>query len=787
MARVIGSSIKRREDPALITGRARYTDDLKMPNMTYAVIVRSPYAHARIKSIDTSQAEALDGVVAVFTGKDVAESSAPGVVPVGWILDGLKQPPHPILAIDTVRYVGDGVAIVVAEDRYIARDAADLVEVDYEPLEAVTDPVKATEEGAPLVHANESDNIAFEWEIGDKAKTDQAFANAAHTVSFDLRNNRLIPHAIEPRAALADYDPITGHLTLHMTTQNPHIHRLLMSLASLGLPEHKIRVIAPEVGGGFGSKIHHYPDEAITAWASIQIGRPVKWTATRSEANVTDAHGRDHVTKAELALDANGKILGLRVNTYANMGGYLSTFAPAIPTYLYGTLMSGEYDIPAIYCHVFGVFTHTTPVDAYRGAGRPEATFVVERLMSLAAEETGLDPAEIRRRNFVAADAFPYQTQVALAYDSGNYEGTLNKALEILGYQDLRAEQERRRNEGDKLLGIGFSSYIEACGLAPSALVGSLGAGAGQWESAEVRVHPTGAVTAYSGSSAHGQGHKTTFAQIVADKLGIDIENVEIVQGDTDEVQFGWGTYGSRSAAVGGSALAVSLDKVIEKGRKIAAHLLEAATEDVVFEDSKYFVRGAPERSQGWRDIALQAHLAHNYPSDLEPGLEARSFYDPSNFVFPFGTHIAVVEIDPDTGEVSLLRYVAVDDVGNVINPMIVDGQLHGGIAQGIGQALWEGAVYDEGGQLVTGTLMDYAVPKAHKLISFELDRTVTPCPHNPLGVKGVGEAGTIASPAAVVNAVIDALKPYGIKHLDMPLTPEKVWRAINSNGNGRS
>jgi carbon-monoxide dehydrogenase large subunit len=689
------------------------------------------------------------------------------------------------LAIDTVRYVGDGVAVVVAEDKYTARDAADLVEVDYEPLEAVTDPAKAAKAGAPLVHANEPDNIAFDWEIGDKAKTDEAFANAAHTARFDLRNNRLIPNAIEPRATLADFNKITGELTVYMTTQNPHIHRLLMSIASLGLPEHKIRVITPEVGGGFGSKIHHYPDEVITAWAAMQIGRPVKWTATRSESNMTDAHGRDHVSTAEMALNADGKILGVRVNTYAAMGAYLSTFAPAIPTYLYGTLMSGEYDIPAIYCHVQGVFTHTTPVDAYRGAGRPEATFVIERLVDLGADATGLDPTEIRRKNFVPPDNFPYQTQVALAYDSGNYEGTLNRALEMADYDNLRAEQARRRGNGGKLLGIGFSSYIEACGLAPSALVGSLGAGAGQWESAKVRVNPTGSVVVYSGSSAHGQGHETTFAQVVAEKLGVEMEQVEVVQGDTGQVQFGWGTYGSRSAAVGASAISKSVDKVIEKGRKIAAHLLEAAAEDVVFEDNNYFVKGAPDRKQGWGDIALQAHLAHNYPADLEPGLEETSFYDPSNFVYPFGTHIAVVEIDPDTGEVSLNRYIAVDDCGNVINPLIVDGQIHGGIAQGVGQALWEGAVYDEHGQLLTGTLMDYALPKAHNLVFYETDRTVTPCPHNPLGVKGIGEAGTIASPAAVVNAVVDALKPYGISHLDMPLTSEKVWRAIHpASGN---
>ena len=787
MAKLFGSAIKRREDPALITGSGKYTDDIQLARMTYAVIVRSPHANAKIKSIDISKAKALEGVVAVFTGQDIADSPQGGVVPVGWLLDGLKTPDHPILAVDTVRYVGDGVAVVIAEDRYTARDAADLVEVDYEPHDSVTDPAKGAASGAPKVHDSESDNIAFDWEIGDKALTDQAFANAAHTVSVDIRNSRLIPHAIEPRSCIAEFDPVKGELTVHMTSQNPHIHRLLMTLASINLPEHKIRVIAPNVGGGFGSKIHHYPDEAITAWAAMQVHRPVKWTATRSETNLTDAHGRDHVTKAEMALDAQGKILATRIMTYANMGAYLSSFAPAIPTYLYGTLMSGEYDIPAIHCHVLGVFTHTTPVDAYRGAGRPEATFVIERLMDLAADEVGIDPTDVRRRNFVAPDAFPYQTQVALQYDSGNYEPALDKALAMLGYENLRAEQAQRRQAGGKPIGIGFSTYIEACGLAPSAVVGSLGAQAGQWESAEVQVSPTGAIRVLSGSTAHGQGHETTFAQIVADRLGVPMEQIEIIQGDTERVQFGWGTYGSRSAAVGGSAVAVSVDKVIAKGRKIAAHLLEAAEEDVVFEDGNYFVRGAPDRNQSFGNIALQAHLAHNIPDDIEPGLEATTFYDPPNFVFPFGTHIAVVEIDPDTGHVDLLRYVAVDDVGNVINPMIVEGQLHGGIAQGVGQALYEEAVYSDTGQLLTGTLMDYAVPKAHNLVNFELDRTVTPCPHNPLGVKGVGEAGTIASTAAVANAVIDALKPYGVKHLNPPLTSEKVWRAIHGNGNGRS
>ncbi|MDA2938180.1 xanthine dehydrogenase family protein molybdopterin-binding subunit [Acidobacteria bacterium AH-259-A15] len=783
MARVFGSSIKRREDPSLITGAGQYTDDLKLPNMAYAAIVRSPHAHARIRSIDTSKATALEGVTAVFTGEDIKKSRTPGVVPVGWLLPDMKIPPHPVLASETVRYVGDAVAVVLAEDRYRAQDAVDLVEVDYDPLPVVTNPAKTVEEGAPQLHAEAVNNIAFDWELGDKTKTDEAFPKAAHVVKVNIRNNRLIPQAIEPRAALASYDDSKGQLTVWMTSQNPHIHRLLMSLASLGLPEHKIRVIAPEVGGGFGSKIHHYPDEVIACWCSMQLHRPVKWTATRTEANLTDTHGRDHVTEAEMALDENGQILGLRVKTYANMGAYLSTFGPLVPTYLHGTLLSGEYDIPAIYCNVIGTFTNTTPVDACRGAGRPEATFIIERLMDLAAEELGLDPVEIRRRNFISPDAFPYQTQVALQYDSGNYGPALDRALEMVNYKNLRAEQERRGGEGGKLLGVGLSTYIEACGLAPSAVVGSLGAQAGQWESGEVRVHPTGTVTVYTGSSAHGQGHHTTFAQIVADRLGIDADNVEVIHGDTDQVPFGWGTYGSRSAAVGGSAIAVSADKVIEKGRQIAAHLLEASEEDVVFEEGKFFVRGAPDKSQTFNDIALQAHLAHNLPPGVEPGLSATSFYDPANFTFPFGTHIAVLEIDPETGEVKLLRYVAVDDVGNVINPMIVDGQIHGGIAHGIAQALWEEAIYDDNGQLLTGELLDYAVPKPHMLVSFELDRTVTPCPHNPLGVKGVGETGTIASPAAVVNAVVDALKSYGIKHLDMPLTPEKIWRAIHQSG----
>ncbi len=783
MAGVLGSSIRRREDPALITGRGKYSDDVKRPGMAYAAIVRSPYAHAAIRSIDTARAAAAEGVLGVYTHQDVADSGTAGAIPVGWLLPDIKTPGHPMLAGDRVRYVGDAVAVIVAESRYAARDAVDLVSVDYDPRPAAVNPRSTTEEGAVQIHDEAPGNIAFDWELGDKEATDAAFAEAAQVVEFTTRNNRLIPVAIEPRCVVAEFDETTGDLTITMTSQNPHIHRLLLSLASLGLPEHKIRVVAPEVGGGFGSKIHHYADEAITAWCSIQLKCPVKWTATRSEANLTDAHGRDHVTEAALATDSQGRITGLRAKTYANMGAYLSTFAPAVPTYLYGTLMSGEYDIPAIHVQTIGTFTTTAPVDALRGAGRPEATFIVERLVDLAADKMGMDPVEIRRLNFVQPEDFPYQTQVALQYDSGNYQGALDKALEMVGYSGLREKQQTRIREGGKLLGIGLSTYIEACGLAPSAVVGSLGAQAGQWESGEIRFHPTGSVTVYTGSSSHGQGHHTTFAQIVADRLGVDMESVEVIHGDTDKVPFGWGTYGSRSAAVGGSALAGSADKIIQKGRTIAAHLLEAAEEDVVFEEGRYTVKGVPDKAHTIQEIALQAHLAHNLPEGIEPGLRATTFYDPANFTYPFGTHIAVVEVDSETGGVDLVNYTAVDDVGNLINPMIVAGQLHGGITHGIGQCLLEEAVYDDNGQLITGELLDYAVPKAHQVINYDLGHTVTPCPHNPLGVKGCGEAGAIASPAAVANAVIDALKPFGVRHLDMPLTPEKVYNAIQSEG----
>jgi len=772
---MIGASIKRVEDPRFITGKGMYTDDIKLPGMVHAAFVRSPHAHAQITSIDVSAAQAMSGVAAVYIGQDLADAGV-GSVPCGWLLPGLIIPPHPPIAIDRVRYVGEIVAVVLADDPYTAHDAAEAVVVDYDPLPAVVDPRAA--HGGPTVHDEAPNNVAFDWTIGDQAKTDAAFAQAHKIARVELVNNRLIPNALEPRAAVARVEP-TGDITLWMTSQNPHIHRLLIAAFILNLPEHKLRVIAPDVGGGFGSKIFVYPEEVIVVWAAIQSGHPVKWNSTRRESYIADAHGRDHVTEGEMAFDQGGHIIGLRVKTWAGMGAYLSTFATAIPTYLYGTLLSGQYPIPAIFAQVYGTFTNTVMVDAYRGAGRPEATYVVERLVDLGAGELGLDPAELRRRNFIAPGDFPFQTQVALQYDSGNYAVALERALEQINYSQLRAEQAAARQQG-RYIGIGFSTAIEACGLAPSSVVGSLGAQAGQWESAVVRVHPTGKVSVQTGSHSHGQGHETTFAQIVADGLGIPVEDIAIQHGDTGSSPFGWGTYGSRSAAVGGSAIAVSVRKLQDKIKHIAAHLLEAAPEDMEYADGKAFVRGAPTRVKTFGEVALMAHLAHNYPPDLEPGLEATSFFDPTNFTYPFCTHIAVVEVDSGTGQVEVKRYLAVDDVGNLINPMIVDGQIHGGVAQGIGQALWEGAVYDENGQLVTGSMMDYALPKARYLPMIETDQTVTPAPQNPLGVKGVGEIGAIAAPAAVANAVIDALKPFGVTHLDMPITPEKIHAAMH-------
>ena len=788
MTNIIGQAVKRVEDKRFITGKGRYTDDIVLPGMLHAQIIRSHYAHARIVSIDLSEAKGMEGVTAIFTGKDIAEAGINGV-PCGWQVDfkngdTMKEPPHPLLVADKTRYMGDAVAVVIAKSKALAKDAAEMVEIDYEPLDAVVSAEEAVEEGAPLVHDDIPNNMSFDWELGDREKTNEAMAKADHITTLEFVNQRLIPNAIEPRCAIGDYDITNDKYTLYTSSQNPHLIRLLMCAFVLGIPEHKVRVVSPDVGGGFGSKIFHYTEEALMTWCSRQIGKPVKWTAERSESFMTDCHGRDHVTKAQMGFDKEGKMVGLRVKTFANLGAYLSTFGPCVPTYLHGTLMQGLYTTPAIHIDVTGVFTHTTPVDAYRGAGRPEATYLLERLVDKAALEMEIDPAELRFRNFIPSfdgvNQPGYQTQVALQYDSGNYEPVLKRALDMVGYEALREEQARGRENG-KLIGIGISTYIEACGIAPSAVVGSLGARAGLYESAQVRVQPTGKVSVYVGSHSHGQGHETTFAQIVADKFGIAMEDVEIVHGDSESVAFGMGTYGSRSLAVGGSAIMKGIEKVIEKGAKIAAHKLEASENDLEFAEGKWTVKGT-DKSISFGDVALTAYVPHNYPEGLEPGMDFASFYDPANFTYPFGAHIAVVEVDRETGKVDLKRFIACDDVGNVINPMIVDGQIHGGLVQGIGQALFEGAIYNESGQLINGTYMDYTMPRADDLPSFETDRTVTPCPHNPLGVKGAGEAGTIGSTPAVVNAVVDALAPFGIKDLEMPLTPEKVWKAIQNN-----
>jgi carbon-monoxide dehydrogenase large subunit len=786
MTSYIGKAVKRVEDKRFLTGKGRYTDDIVLPGMLHAYIIRSPYAHAKIVSIDTAEAEAMDGVVKIYTGKDIAESGIGGI-PCGWQVnfkngDTMKEPPHPLLVADKALYMGDGVAVVIAESKEIARDAAEVVDVEYDELPAIANAKKAIAKDAPTVHDIAPNNMAFDWELGNpKEEVNAALDSAHHITTLEFTNQRVIPNAMEPRSAIGHFEEANDKYTLYTTSQNPHLTRLLMCAFTLGIPEHKVRVVAPDVGGGFGSKIFHYAEEALMIWCSGRLKRPIKWTSDRSEAFMTDAHGRDHISKAEMGFDKDGNIVGLRVKTYANLGAYLSTFAPCVPTWLHGTLLQGLYTTPKINVDVTGVFTNTTPVDAYRGAGRPEATYLLERLMDTAALEMNIDPVELRRKNFIPAfdgvEQEGYVTQVALQYDSGNYHGVLDRALEMVGYEEFRKEQAEAREHG-KLLGIGFSTYIEACGIAPSAVVGALGARAGLYEVGQVRVQPTGKVSVYTGSHSHGQGHETTFAQVVADQLGIALEDVEIVHGDSEAVAFGMGTYGSRSLAVGGSAIMKSLDKIIEKGAKIAAHKLEASVEDIDFAEGKWTVKGT-DKSISFGDVALTAYVPHDYPEGLEPGMDFSSFYDPANFTYPFGAHIAIVEVDKDTGHVKLKRFIAVDDVGNVINPMIVDGQIHGGLAQGIGQALLEGAIYDEYGQLINGSYMDYAMPRADDLPSFEVDRQVTPCPHNPLGVKGAGEAGAIGSTPAVVNAVMDALSPYGIKNLEMPLTSERVWRAM--------
>jgi aerobic carbon-monoxide dehydrogenase large subunit len=774
----IGLPLKRREDQRFLTGAGQYTDDVVMHGQTYAVFLRSPYAHARIKSIDTAAAAKAPGVVRIFTGADLAEAKVGGL-PCGWLIhskDGspMKEPPHPVLAQGKVRHVGDQVALVVAESVSQAKDAAELIVVDYEELPAVIDITKA-DGHAGSVHDEVANNVCYDWGHGNKDAVDAAFKTAAHVSTLDIVNNRLIPNAMEPRAANASYTKHDESYTLYVANQNPHVERLLMCAFVLGLPESKVRVIAPDVGGGFGSKIFLYAEETALVWASKHVGRPIKWTADRSEAFLTDAHGRDHVTKVELALDAKGMFLALRVKTIANMGAYLSTFASSVPTILYATLLAGQYKTPAIYAEVKAVFTNTAPVDAYRGAGRPEATYVVERIVEQAARDLKMDPAAIRRQNFITE--FPYATPVGLTYDTGNYEAHLAKAIEMADVAGFPARKAASAAKGKKR-GLGYSCYIEACGLAPSNIAGALGARAGLFEAGEVRVHPTGTVTVFTGSHSHGQGHETTFAQVVAAKLGIPVENVEIVHGDTGRVPFGMGTYGSRSLSVGGTAIVKAVDKIIAKGKKIAAHLLEAADTDIEFENGVFKVAGT-DKSVPFGTVSLTAYVPHNYPLDkLEPGLNENAFYDPTNFTYPSGSYVCEVEVDPETGKVKIEQFVAVDDFGNIINPMIVEGQVQGGIAQGLGQAMLEGCAYDTtSGQLLTGSYMDYAMPRADDLPNFKISNVVTPCTHNPLGVKGCGEAGAIGSPPAYINALTDAL---GVKDIAMPATVERVWRAAN-------
>ena len=781
----IGASVRRKEDHRFLSGNGNYTDDINRPGQVHAVMRRSDRPHARIISIDTAQAKSAPGVLAVFTGADF-DADGVGGVPCGWQIhnkDGspMAEPKHPVLAVGKVRHVGDPVAVVIAQTRQQAKNAAELITLDCEDLPAIADVRDAVAPGAPAVHDDAPGNICYDWHIGDPAAVDQAFASAAHRVKLDLRNNRLVPNAMEPRAAIGEFDRSSGDYTLYTTSQNPHVIRLLMGAFVLHIPETKLRVVAPDVGGGFGSKIYHYAEEAIVTWAAARVHKPVKWTADRSESFMSDAHGRDHDSTAEMALDKDGAFLALRVRTLCNMGAYLSTFAPCVPTYLYATLLAGTYKTPAIYAEVKAVFTNTVPVDAYRGAGRPEAAFLLERLVDVIAHDTGLDRIEIRRKNFIPTDAYPYQTPVALQYDSGDYFTTLDVALKTCDWAGFESRRAAAAAKG-KLRGIGISTYVEACGIAPSAVVGSLGARAGLYEVANVRVHPTGSVTVFTGSHSHGQGHETTFAQLVADQLGVPIAQVDIVHGDTAKIPFGMGTYGSRSLAVGGSAMVKAMDKIITKGKKIAAHLMEASVDDIEFKDGKFSVTGT-DKTKALSEISLAAYVPHNYPiEELEPGLDETAFYDPKNFTYPGGCHICEVEIDRDTGSVAVVGFTAVDDIGRVINPMIVEGQVQGGVAQGIGQALMENAVYDKQAQLVTGSFMDYTMPRAHDIPLLSVATENTLCTHNPLGSKGVGEVGAIGSPPAVINAVVDALRDYGVRHLDMPATPEKIWSIIQAN-----
>ena len=796
---VLGASVKRVEDPRFITGNGKYLDDIKLPSMAHLAILRSPYAHARITSIDTSAAKAMPGVIAVIVGADIPYNPLPMAWPAGGS-SGLQNNVNTprVLATDDVKWTGEGVAAVVAETPEQAMDALDGIQVDWDPLPAVVDAEKATQPGAPQLHENAPNNVVFEWQVGDKDGTDAAFENAEVVVRQRLVNQRLIPNPMEVRGDIGWYNPGMDEYTVWMSSQTPHIQRLLLTAFVTGIPEHKVRCISPDVGGAFGTKIFCYADMALVMFASKLVGgRPVKWVESRRENYQSTTHGRDHITYVEAAATRDGEVKGLRVKTYANLGGRLSTIGPGVPTTLYGRVLAGPYKIPNVHCTVTGVYTNTTFVDAYRGAGRPEATYVVERTMDLVADELGLDPVDVRRRNFLPPDAFPYDNPSGLGtaaggakiyIDSGNYEPALDKALGMIGYDGMAAAKEDARKRG-KYLGVGLSTYIEVCGVAPSKWIGAVGEGwgAAMWESANIKVHLTGKVIATVGTQPQGQGHETTYAQVIAHELGVPMEDVVVQHSDTQGTPFGYGTYGSRTSSVGMTAAIKAAGKIREKARRMAAHMLEASVDDIEVEGANYRVKGSPDRVKTIQEIAFAIDLGFDPPEGMEPYLDETAYHDTPNCTWPFGTHIALVEIDEQTGVVELKRYVAVDDVGKKINPMIVDGQLHGGIAQGVGQALWEGAIYSDDGQLLTGSMLDYTVPRASFFPNLELDETVTPSPVNPIGVKGVGEAGAIASTAAVANAVIDALSPLGIRHLDMPYTPQTVWRAIQGAKGGQS
>jgi carbon-monoxide dehydrogenase large subunit len=794
---VLGSSVKRTEDPKFITGKGRYLDDIKLTGMVHMSILRSPYAHANIKAIDTTAAKAMPGVLAVIVGADIPYNPLPMAWPAGGA-SGLQNNVNTprVLATDDVKWTGEGVAAVIAETPEQAVDALEKIEVDWEPLPTVVDAEKATQPGAVQLHENAPNNIVFDWTVGDKAGTDAAIDSAEVVVRQRIVNQRLIPNPMEVRGDIGWYNPGTDEYTVWMSSQTPHIQRLLLTAFVTGIPEHKVRVIAPDVGGAFGTKIFCYADMALVMFASKAIGgRPVKWVESRRENYQSTIHGRDHITYLEIAGKRDGEITGLRVKTYANLGGRLSTIGPGIPTTLYGRVLAGPYKFPAVHCEVIGVYTNTTFVDAYRGAGRPEATYVVERAMDLFADEIGMDPAAIRRKNFLPNDAFPYDNPSGLGtavngekvfIDSGNYEPALNKALTMVDYYQLDEKRAEARKRG-KLLGVGLSTYLEICGVAPSKWIGAVGEGwgAAMWESANLKVHLTGKIILTVGTQPQGQGHETTYAQIISSELGVPMEDIIVQHSDTQGTPFGYGSYGSRTSSVGSTAAIKAAGKVREKAKRYAAHMLEASVEDIEVDGANYRVKGSPDKVKTIQEIAFAIDLGFSLPDGMEPYLDETAYHDTPNTTWPFGTHIAIVEIDEETGHVELVRYVAVDDVGNKINPMIVDGQLHGGIAQGVGQALWEGAIYSDDGQLQSGSMMDYAVPRAAWFPNLELDETVTPSPVNPLGAKGVGEAGAIASTAAAANAVIDALSSLGIRHLDMPYTPQTVWRAIQEAKSG--